>query len=541
MRHFLKRSTAALAASILLTVFEAQGAASPGDDPQNPVTFKSQATLVQVPTVVTDKDGKHIHGLSKSDFRVLEDGSEEKIAVFEEVTASNARPAALSALPNAYTNLLFSGDQRCALTVVVFDAINTNYADQDAGRRNLIKYLSENLNAKQAVALMLMTGTGVKKLSGITDDPASLLAAVKNLKGEMPATEAFAVSQERFTSAPERLHLEKEAEQTEATFQQERAIDQTMRAFLAIAWSVSGVPGRKSLIWATGSFPFFLDSSGPGPDNPQLASLYQRTMEALNDAQISVYPVDVRGLGSDALPERSSSGPDLLAKTMARNQLLDSTLHNLRSFAEMTGGRAFYERNDLDTGFRNAIEDSSSYYLIGYYRNSQNLKAGWRKLEVKLARKDAEIRARSGFLVGPTTLNPESTQQSDETFALVSPFDSTGVPLLVRWNLPAVPKSGQNPEFAMVVPASNVVEAADTHRINVDFIWEATKKGTSVLKDGHSLKGSVTADALAKLRRDGVYYKNALKLPAGDYEVKFVVRDNLSGRIGSVTSPLTVK
>jgi hypothetical protein len=333
----------------------------------------------------------------------------------------------------------------------------------------------------------------------------------------------------------------------EATFRQEQTIDRTMQAFLAIAWSLSGVPGRKSIIWATGSFPFYLDAKFSEPENPRLASLYERTMEALNDAKISVYPVDVRGLGSNSSvnepAEGGLRGEDSLKIHVARSQFLDSTLHNLRSFADMTGGRAFYNRNDLDAGFREAVDDSSSYYLLAYYQKSKNMKPGWRKLQVKLQREEAEVRARNGFFVGRATLNPESTQQADETFALMSPFDSTGVPLLVRWNLPSPEKAvrGQNSEFAMVVPASNVVEAADSHRINVDFIWEANKNGTSVLKDGHTLKGAVSADALAKLIRDGVYYKNALKLPPGDYQVKFVVRDNLNGRIGSVTTPLTVK
>jgi hypothetical protein len=92
----------------------------------------------------------------------------------------------------------------------------------------------------------------------------------------------------------------------------------------------------------------------------------------------------------------------------------------------------------------------------------------------------------------------------------------------------------------MIVPANNVVEATDQHRVNVDFIWEASRNGTSVVKDGHSLKGSVNPESLEKLRRDGVFYKNVLHLPPGEYQVKFVVRNNLSGQVGSVTAPLTV-
>jgi len=531
---------AALFIVLLETSYMPYASAFPGDDPQKPAIFKTQATLVQVPAVITDKNGKHIHGLTKGDFQILEDGTEQKITVFEEIHTSDAPPKAFVNQPNAFTNLIFSGDPQCVLSLVVFDAINTAFMDQQAGRLALIKYLNDHPNSKPSMGLMLMTDNGIKKLSGMTDDTAALIKTLENLKGETPATEAFAVSPQRFSSSPERLRLEKEAEITEATNRQEQAIDRTMRSFLAIALSLSGVPGRKSLIWATGSFPFYLDSMKSEPENPRLAQLYERTMEALNDAQISVYPVDVRGLASNAtVDSKSNAAKDILEKTMAQTRLLDSTLHNLQSFADLTGGRAFYNRNDLDSGFRDAVEDSSSYYLLGYYRNTQNMKPGWRKLQVKLQREDAEIRAREGFYVGHATLDPASTQQADETFALMSPFDSTGIPLMVRWNGEAL-TSGKTPEFAMLVPASNVIETTDAHRVNLDFIWEASRNGASVLKDGHSLKGNVNEPALEKLKRDGVYYKNSLKLPRGDYQVKFVVRDNLSGRIGSVTTPLTV-
>lgn len=547
----------AFGTAVILSVVSTRAAAMAafGDDSQKPVTFKSQTSMVQVPAIVVDKDGKHLHGLTQSDFRVFENGIEQKIANVQEVTPISL-PAQVATLPNTYTNVLFDSDQPCRLTVLVLDAINTPYSDQETGRENLVKYLSQNLNTKQSVALMQITDKGIRRLSGITDDPGALLTILKNVKGDTPDTEAFAVSPERFTSGPERLHLEQLAAQTEAQTRQEQAIERTMRAFLAIAWSVSGVPGRKSLIWATGSFPFYIEAGSPEPDNPLLALLYERTMEALNDAQISVYPIDVRGLVADS----AGSGPppihDLLNNTVgsqnwggatidaksARNQLLDSTLHNLQVFADMTGGRAFYNRNDLSTGFQQAIDDSSSYYVLGYYRNSKDKKPGWRKLDVKLNREGSQVRARSGFFVGKTTLNPESTQQADENFALMSPFDSTGVPLMVRWN-DATPNSGKDRrrEFAMIVPASNVVQAADSNRVNVDFIWEATKNGSSVVKDGHNLKGDVNTEGLARLKREGVYYKNSLKLPPGEYQVKFVVRDNLSGRVGSITTPLSIQ
>lgn len=261
-------------------------------------------------------------------------------------------------------------------------------------------------------------------------------------------------------------------------------------------------------------------------------------MEALNDAQISVYPVDVRGLD----PTYDEPPAQAIARNpLAQNELQVSTIENLKAFADMTGGRAFYNSNDLFTGFRQATDDSSSYYLLGYYLNSKSTKPGWRKLQVRLERRGEEVHARRGYFVGSATMNAEATHKADVNFALSSPLESTGIPILVRWNPSSMqPGHRARPEFAIVVPADGIINESDRNRFDVDFVWEADRSGTSAQRDGQTIKGSLDSASLARIKKEGIFYKNSLKLPAGEYRVHFVVRDNLSGRIGSVTAPLTV-
>jgi len=95
-----------------------------------------------------------------------------------------------------------------------------------------------------------------------------------------------------------------------AQFKQERAIETTMQAFLGIAWSLSGIPGRKTLLWATGGFPFAMDSPSSVPGG-YLSELYERAMQAMNEADVSVYPVDAQGLvnyGPSAITRNLPSG-----------------------------------------------------------------------------------------------------------------------------------------------------------------------------------------------------------------------------------------
>lgn len=206
----------------------------------------------------------------------------------------------------------------------------------------------------------------------------------------------------------------------------------------------------------------------------------------------------------------------------------------------MTGGRAYYNNNDLVAGFKRAVDDGSSYYLLGYYLDTHNNKPGWRKLQVKVHGKDVEVRARSGFLVTNATVNPEVTHKADVGFALTSPFDSTGIPLTVKWQGEMADGERKKVGFSLNLPFTGITVEADRNHYDVDFAVQAMKNGEPKGNIGQEARGDLPAEKLAQLKKEGIFYANSLELAAGSYQVRFVVRDNLSGRIGSVTAPLTV-
>jgi hypothetical protein len=330
-----------------------------------------------------------------------------------------------------------------------------------------------------------------------------------------------------------------------AGFQQDRAVETTMRAFLNIAWSMSGIPGRKALIWATGGFPFYMDSASSLPGG-SLSLLYERTMKALNEAGISVYPVDVRGLVNylpvaDPKFSGSNSGPAMTQAILGRSWLHASTLGTLKDFAAMTGGSAYYNNDDLASGFKRAAGDSSSYYLLGYYIDTHNNKPGWRQLKVKTNRSDVEVRARNGFFVTNATMNPDAARKFDEESAVNSPFDSTGIPVTLRWIGTTTAGEKKKIQFALNLPATGVViNEADKNHFDLDFVAQANKDGVPVGSVAQIAKGDLTAEALLTTKAQGVVYRSALDLPPGKYNVRVVVRDNLSGKVGSVSAPLIV-
>ncbi len=94
---------------------------NPADLPRSPdvhhaseegrIQFRSQTVLVQVPVVVTDKSGAHVHGLTKDQFQILENGKEQKIATLEEIVANNTPISPAPPAPGVFRNLAFSVDQ----------------------------------------------------------------------------------------------------------------------------------------------------------------------------------------------------------------------------------------------------------------------------------------------------------------------------------------------------------------------------------------------------------------------------------------------
>ena len=531
---------------------------------ERPVEFKSETVLVEVPVIVTDKSGHHVQGLSRTDFEILEAGKEQKISSFEEIQTTRALLSPSPARAGEYRNEGAAGDAPRALTMIALDTINTPYLDQTYGRKQLLKYLADNVQAGQSIGLITITSRGVKVIHNLSSNPAELMEALKKVNGELPLLQgvdidsraaaatgadldpASALSLPPGSTAVNLEDFVTQGDAAIARMQQQRAIEATIKAFLEVAWSLSGIPGKKSLVWATGGFPFFMDTPSAVPGG-YLSILYERAVQALNDAQISLYPIDVRGLVNyypnvDASLRGTRLNNSYTQSLSARSWLQGSTLDTLKDFAEMTGGRAFYNTNDLTTSFARAADDASDYYLLTYYLDTRNTKPGWRPLKVKVHRPGTEARARSGFFITNATVNPGLAHQTDIIWALTSPFDSTGVPLSVHWKNTATEGEKKEVQFGLHVAPEGVTIEGDRNLLNLEVAIVALQSKTGAAADtiSQTLEGPTSADTLTKLRADGLTYNNTLRLPTGQYTVRFVVRDNPSGKVGSVTAPLTV-
>jgi hypothetical protein len=340
-----------------------------------------------------------------------------------------------------------------------------------------------------------------------------------------------------------------------------------------IGQSLRGFPGRKSLLWVGGGFPFTLNGapvgllmptggdaiqaggppgskasggSKPYPVTPPdpfekvktMLPVYQRIWNILNDANMAIYGIDVRGLTSegDAASVRFSSPNE-----QARQRWLNwDTQDTFRIFADVTGGRAYTNMNDLQKAYRESMDDGAAYYLLGYYVDRKKDKPGWHDLGVKVNRPGAGVRSRRGFVLRTKENDKEREQELD--IAMRSPLDYTGLPLIGRWA--GVTKKGEKSKVTFTVlipPGLPLIDASSDNHLNLEFYVRAMgPDGIVVAHAGQEMEGHLTSDTVAKVKEQGIRYESELEVPPGEYAVHFVVRDKLSGRIGTVVANLKV-
>jgi VWFA-related protein len=547
---------------------------------KTPLTFTSKPTYVLVPVVVTDKDGKPVSALKKEDFHVQENGKDQIVASLEEIKP-NAAPLSGPAAPrNEVTNQASRDATPRRLIIIALDMVNTPFEDQARARPSMIAYLSQNIQPDNLYELVAIENNGLRILHDYTQDTATLIATLKAVGGKFPTvnenagviqragnTDPGATANPRVAVVPESgdpifgppqpgggpppfaqviASFLAASEMARVQASQANAASSTLTALQQIAQRSSGIPGRKSLIWITGSFPFSIDPGSASVSEGTAFAIYQHTMQLLESQLISVYPVDARGLVTaqfDATTQISARQLRAGAAGMLSdqsNRLLD-TLNTMRAFADMTGGHAYLNTNDTTGAIRDAAQDGSDYYLLSYSVDKSDRRPGWRKITVKVG--DCHVRARHGYFLTQTTMDPKVTAAYDIDNALKSPFDYTGLPLRVTLPPPVSQGDKRKVTFAMTMPPKAAsVDNSDNNHLHVDIayaVWSAT--GQDAAHKGTSYNLNLNPSQLEMIETMGLGYGDSFELFPGAYRLRVVVRDNLTGQIGSVQAPLELK
>lgn len=533
--------------------------------------FQSQTELVLVP-VIAHRGGKHVEGLKSDDFTLLMGGKPQAIDLFEEVHPS---PPVKTVQTGEFSNMAGdSGGAARQFTIVAIDFENTAPLDQTYLKEEIVKFLSSVSQTNQPFGLIAITRSGIRVLHDFTSDTSLLAAAVKGQPSQNAVKEAGGGTVMDFTpcarsaagcgggsNADEGLkqlgvwiNLMTTQEKYEIFRDRTTHID-TLAALQQLAQSLRGLPGRKTLVWASSGTQIFggmsrMFNGTPDPRGGASTNLgavtealdqNAYTFNLLNLANVAVYPLDARHGANTSFANYDVINSDApLDEAVAVNRADNKEIiESFKAIAAATGGKPCFNRTDLANCLQEAADDSQNYYMLGFYLD-KGIRPGWYPITVKLNGLKTDLNYRDGVLVNVTS--PEKSKLSDLQLAVLSPLNYTALPFHGRFDDPVDKGDKKVIKFALEVPPGAINPDEEDNHLGFDVVVAVRGKGGKEIKKmAQRIDRVLTAEQAAVIRTRGIHYTNLLELPPGDYGVWLVMRESSSGRTGSAVTTLNIK
>ncbi len=502
-----------------------------------PRTLRVTTRLVVVNVVVRTKKGAPVAGLTRDDFTVLDNGKKRPLSIFS-VERSGAPHAPRKPLPpNVFSNFTArDGSVPANPVVILLDDMDTGWADAYFARRELTKFILR-LPQGDRVAIYELGPRGLEVLQDFTTSPAPLLEAARGYRGYTTAgpaasgprtVAALPLVGEADAAARFEEELRDLADPYQAGYRPGYHGMSALAAIKMIAGRLSGLPGRKSLVWVTDCVPY------PGPAQLNLGSIralshyadptpmervMRNAVRSLNQADVALCPVDAHGL--------AAMGPDYQIVPM-------------HIWAKRTGGRAYYFTNGLAQAMRHAVELSEVSYTLGYYPSDVPWNGGYRHIKVRVDRKGLRLYYRRGYYAGAAVPNARTSATSQLEAAAASPLDSTGLGVTVRLT-PAGNAPSRLLRATVYIDAKGLTFQPVSGGYETSFdLWAGQYSRQGALLGATakkvSLKLNETQYRITLAGGVGMALREAAKSRA--WQLRVAVQDAASGVIGSVRVPL---
>ena len=569
-------------------------------------TIRTYSNIVVVDVVVSDSQGKPIHGLKKTDFSLFENNKAQTIRNFEEHSAATdlkvIPPPKLP--PGLFTNrppVPVNGP----VNVLLLDYLNTPLTSQPTARKQLMDYLSHAPPGTR-IAIFGLT-TQLSMLQGFTSDMSVLKAALDVKKGGAPqasqiltdAVNGGAIGDNTLLNSlnqpvavPESITPEIVAninrfQAMQTSFEQDMRARYTLQGFDLLARYLVGIPGRKNVIWFSGSFPLHVEPN-VNEDDPNDSVVrnddeVRKTDNLLTRAQVAVYPVDVRGIQTDP-SQNFAAGPSgeitgdsgrLAGDTQTGFLLQTASEHEtMMQMAEDTGGQAFINTNDLKQSVAKAIENGSNYYTLSYSPSNMQWDARFRAIKIKVEQPGVKLSYRNGYYavdpndrsrlvagVAATAMAPPTTmatamlhggpEPSEILFKVrIRPSDAPPAETPLKTNQtnpdPKVKLEGPYKSYGVdLVPDPRAVscrQEANGNRHCAIEVWTFVYNtdGQKLITASNRLYRFLTPTDYNQLLVGGMAFHEEVSVPVkGHYYLRCAIHDMVSDRVGAVEIPVT--
>ncbi len=515
-----------------------------------PSTFTSSTQLVVETVVVTDKNGSPAGGLTANDFMVTENGIPQTIRVFEHQDLPKA-PNTGATLPSepehihifdklglAHISPEAGGKIRYKdrrLLALYFDMTAMQEGDQMRALNAAKTFIRTQLQAADLVAIMRYSGGAVDVLQDFTDDRNRLLSIIGTMIiGER---EGLDISTSDASAAD-----------TGAAFGQDDSefnifnTDRQLSALQTAATMLGQLNEKKSLIYFAGGLRL------NGLNNQ--AQLHA-TVNAAIRAGVSFWPIDARGLVAEApLGDATKGSPGAIGMYTGNSALAETanfqqSQDTLYSLASDTGGKALLDYNDLTKGIVQAEQAVSSYYVVGYYTTNAALDGKFRRVKISLARDlSAKLDYRQGYYAGKqfnkfTAADKE--RQLEDALMLGDPITELTIAMEVDYF--QLNRAEYFVPIVVKIPGRELalVKRRGGERTLIDFIGEVKDDYGSTISNVRDKVNIKLSDSTAsELAKRPIEYDTGFTLLPGKYSIKFLARDDETGRIGTYQTAFVV-
>ena len=554
-------------------------------------TFQSNVRVVLLDVIVADSNGNPVTGLTQNEFRIFEDNKQQKIASFKEHDGAPITTVDLPPMPpNVYTNYpaVKTAD---SINVLLMDSLNTQMPDQQYVHQQTLKYL-KTLPAGARVAIFTLSSR-LRMVQEFTSDSSRLLAALNDpaLSGprhspllksqpESQADDAMVgmASANQMSLNPNPVNLAQEAadpvnilkaliaEKDSAMTEARVAI--TLSAFQQLARYLSAYPGRKNVIWVSGSFPLVLfgdsASSNPSVAPRMYMNDIQRTADLCTAAQMAIYPVTAEGLMIHSVYQADASAigevrPSMMSQNNASQmsaelQSVSSTRQTAESLAKNTGGQAFFNSNGITDILTRVTNHGMHYYTLTYSPMNTKSDNRYRHTRVELTDPKYVLSYRRGYYATDRKTGLGAPDAQDPLLPLMG----FGLPDMAQivYKLSITPSSAKsagssgNAVSNSKGPTSHYTldYGVSLNQIKVDVQPDGSRRAQLEVKAvayddagkplnvaGQRGLLSIPPEGLQEAQESGVHFQEELDLPANtDIHLRTGVYDLNSGNAGTL-------
>jgi VWFA-related protein len=567
--QFVRKALAVLVCYSLMTpgaVFAQESRAGEGG-----FTFKVTSELVLVSVTVRDKKGALVRGLKQSDFTVLEDGKAQRLQSFDIEDVNRFVEAAPQGGPTqaevaAVKTELLTGRKATSpealrdrrLIVLFLDLSSLQSDDSDRAVESAKNFVAKQMTPADLVSIVTFD-TSLKVAQDFSSDKKLLTAALDRVGGNEGTGQ-----EQGTTGTSEGTPDDAGSFVADDTDYNIFNTDLRLQALSTIAKNLAGIDQKKSILYF---------SSGMTKTGIENQAQLRAAINAAVRSNVSIYAVDSRGL--EAMPPGGNAGSASLRGVSAysgaavQNDLNSNfaSQETLVTIANDTGGKAFLDTNDFSKAYTKVQADSETYYVLGYRSSNQNKDGRFRRIQVKLDRSDVKLEYRMGYY-GPRDFQHFTKEDREEQLReeLMSDLPKTDLPVYLATGYFRTSTGKFYAPVSIIVPGSAVVVQRDRDKASLDVLGvvrdKATKFPVGNVRDNIKLTVEQTQSVTAGVnvssaetaavastgqgtnsgspKRKNVQYNTGFLLPPGSYHLKFVVRENQNGRVGTFESDLVI-